>query len=140
LFLIFIFAEVKTAVVILSFYLFTLSLVPNLGGHELLKLPAFVIHFLEHKKENKEMTLFQFLEIHYLHGNVKDKDHDRDMTLPFKSGEACVSNGGIAFIPFTLPEFSFKSYTIAVEKILFTEVSLVSFQSLSAIWQPPKVS
>ena len=132
--------KVKTAVVILSIYFFTLSLVPNFGGHELLKLPAFVIHFLEHKKENKDITLFEFLEIHYMHGNVKDKDYNRDMTLPFKSGDACLTSLAIAFIPFSIPKFSFKSYPILVEKILFAEVSVASFQSLSNIWQPPKVS
>jgi hypothetical protein len=138
--LIFIFVNVKTSVVILSVYFFTLSLVPNFGGHELLKLPAFVIHFLEHKKENRDITLLEFLDIHYMHGNVKDKDYDRDMTLPFKSGDVCLTCSAIAFIPFSIPKFSFKSFTTVVEKLLFSEVSVASFQSLSNIWQPPKVS
>jgi hypothetical protein len=62
------------------------------------------------------------------------------MTLPFKSGDVCLTCSAIAFIPFSIPKFSFKSFTTVVEKLLFSEVSVASFQSLSNIWQPPKVS
>jgi hypothetical protein len=117
-----------------------LSLAPNFGGHELLKLPAFIKHFIEHKKENKNITLIEFMHIHYAQGNVMDKDHDRDMQLPFKSEEACLPAGSVAFVPFSIPEFSFHSYPVVINQIPVTDVSFESFQSLSNIWQPPKAA
>ncbi len=131
---------VKITTVLFSIYLFLLSLAPNFGGHELLKLPAFVMHFMEHKKENKEITLFEFMRIHYLQGNVMDKDRDHDMKLPFKSEEACLPTGTIAFVPVSIPHFSFPSYVLVINEIPVTDISFESFQSLSNIWQPPKAA
>lgn len=106
----------------------------------MLKLPAFVKHFIEHKRENNAITLLEFMRIHYAHGNVMDKDHDRDMQLPFKSDEACLPIGSIAFVPISIPDFSFQSYPVVVNEFPVTDVSFESFQSLSNIWQPPKAA
>ena len=130
----------KTTTVFFSFYLFLLSLAPNFGGHELLKLPAFVKHFIEHKQENKNITLLEFMRIHYMQGNIIDKDHDRDMKLPFKSEDACLPIGSIAFVPVSIPDFSFQSYPVIIHEIPVSDVSFESFQSLSNIWQPPKAT
>lgn len=117
-----------------------LSLAPDFGGHEFLKLPAFAVHFMEHKKTDRNITLMEFIRIHYMKGNVMDKDHDRDMQLPFKSEDACLPVGSIAFIPNFHSEFSFKSFPVVINEITVIEISFESFQSLNNIWQPPKHS
>lgn len=117
-----------------------LSLAPNFGGHEFLKLPAFISHFIEHKMENKNITLMQFMHIHYMQGNIMDDDHDRDMSLPFKTEDVCIPAGVVAFLPVSIPEYSFKPHAVVLGKIPVTNDSFVSFQSLSNIWQPPKAA
>ncbi len=52
---------------------------------ELLKLPALIGHFAEHRQENPRMTVLSFVILHYFSGDVRDADYERDMQLPFKS-------------------------------------------------------
>lgn len=51
--------------------------------HQLLKIPLLVQHLLEHKAENKELTIVQFIALHYF--SDTSNDDDRDMRLPFKT-------------------------------------------------------
>lgn len=104
---------------------------------QLVKLPLLVEHFAEHKKEDKDLNLWQFLRMHYANGNPKDADYDKDMQLPFKTSDD-VSIGAGAYI-------TSASYAI-VEKPLYFEVksyfisneSFLSAAHLSSIWQPPR--
>ncbi len=52
--------------------------------HQLLKLPALVEHLREHRAEWPDLTLWEFLAIHYDRDAPIDEDHDHDMKLPFK--------------------------------------------------------
>lgn len=45
-------------------------------------------HFHEHKRENKNVSFWGFLKLHYLPGHPDDKDDDDDMQLPFKNQES----------------------------------------------------
>jgi hypothetical protein len=103
-----------------------------------LKLPLLVEHFNQHQKENKNITIFSFLEIHYTQGSPKDADYDQDMKLPFKTFNNCnftnISNCC------TLP------YQAKLQNIYFIKKNnnlrdysfLYSSASLNTIWQPPK--
>jgi hypothetical protein len=51
---------------------------------ELFKLPKLIAHFTEHRTLNQNIGIFDFLSMHYLGNDPNDKDHDRDMQLPFK--------------------------------------------------------
>lgn len=66
---------------------------------QLVKLPAFVNHFKEHKTQNKDLTIWQFLCIHYAHGNVKDADYEEDMKLPFKTHLNCFIQTNVVVPP-----------------------------------------
>lgn len=66
----------------LLLFIFTASSTP-LG--ELLKLPALIGHFREHRIESPEMTVIGFIVLHYFSGDVRDADYERDMQLPFKT-------------------------------------------------------
>lgn len=75
--------------------------------------------------------------MHYLNGDVKDADYERDMQLPFKTR----SNYQISSVAFILP-----APVTAVEPPVYYQLSenvpsddtFTSSQFLSAIWQPPK--
>lgn len=98
-------------------------------------------HFIEHKNENKNLTLWQFLCIHYAHGNVKDADYDKDMKLPFKTSENFAFSICIPAPPQANINFSFKEfYASRIKKQFFTQDFLFSSYYLSNIWQPPRVA
>ena len=55
--------------------------------HQILKFPVFVQHYFEHQAEDPNITLSQFIVLHYFSGNPVDDDYARDMQLPFKSND-----------------------------------------------------
>ena len=113
------------------------SLAPNFGGSELLKLPALVQHYFQHYELNKQISIGEFIQMHYLEDKGPDSDYQQDMQLPFKSMEAML-HSHIVVAPFSLPEFKFKPVAIKVEKLFMPASLPILFQSLSNIWQPPK--
>lgn len=108
--------------------------------HQLLKAPLLVEHYFEHKKENKGITIISFLELHYLNGNVFDKDYEKDMKLPFKSAqETCYSQ--VLIIPtssFEIPPAHLFSLEVNSKGMIQKSQVLIS-NYFSSIWQPPKI-
>ncbi len=122
----------------LSAYLFLLVyLFANTELHELAKVGAFVAHFAEHQKENKDITLIEFVKIHYLSGNVMDADYEQDMKLPFKTTD-CSNSSPTHTIP--LPVFFVFQPDVLIKSAglpLYDQSALPS-SHLADIWQPPK--
>ncbi|MCX6182126.1 MAG: hypothetical protein NT150_09385 [Bacteroidetes bacterium] len=71
------------AISLLSLYLLTLT---EVG--QLIKLPLLVDHFIEHKEKDQNLSLLDFLAMHYSHSHTPDAD---DLKLPFKSHNGCIS-------------------------------------------------
>ena len=46
---------------------------------EVLKIPALIEHYQEHKSENKNISIIGFIALHYLSGSQKDSDYEKDM-------------------------------------------------------------
>jgi len=103
-----------------------------------LKLPVIFQHFQEHQRENKSITLLEFLDMHYMHGSPNDEDHDRDMQLPFKSSDDCITAFGAIFIPFSLQIAVSRPVIFSSPKIFGWEDQCLHATYLSSIWQPPK--
>lgn len=107
---------------------------------ELLKLPEFLTHLEEHRSENPELSLLDFIDIHYLHGNVKDDDYEEDMKLPFKEYNGCVTSilmdqpTCLEWQAPCLQYFSLSDYTL-----LYFNASIWKSLNLNRIWQPPKL-
>ncbi len=97
-----------------------------------------VQHFIEHKKENKDITFLGFIDMHYAHGSPKDADYDEDMKLPFKS----IVNSSLATLTFCSPIPFFKLNPKIYFKETKKQVSTYSFTYsaifFTSIWQPPK--
>jgi hypothetical protein len=105
---------------------------------QVIKLPALVQHFMEHRAEKADMSFADFLAMHYLHGSPKDDDYDKDMQLPFKTIEyaASITADIIPAQPFS-----------ALQPVAFINTSYPSLRNSSIrfnhtadIWQPPKFS
>jgi hypothetical protein len=121
--------------IIAGFLLFTF-LFTQTELHQLLKFPMLVEHYLEHRAANRNISVSVFLAMHYLNDSPADKDHDRDMQLPFKSTDCCAAAVTFAFsfdsaIYIPLPD------VITIEHPSFTRAEYPSAQT-AEIWQPPR--
>lgn len=129
------FARLKkiVAISLLSVYLLSTTEL-----YQLLKLPSLVHHFVEHKQENKDLTLWGFLYIHYAHDIAKDSDYDKDMKLPFKTHDGCTNS--------TISAFTAHNFSTEISKPVINESKIfpiyleefAAYSFLSKIWQPPK--
>lgn len=104
---------------------------------QLQKAPVLVAHYQEHQKLTPEISLTQYLVLHYLNGTVKDADYERDMQLPFKTLDIVTSSTPL-LIPASFPDIDF---TLPVPAHVHGTVLNEGFHSsryLSSIWQPPR--
>ena len=97
-----------------------------------------VEHFTEHREENRNMTLWQFLYVHYAMGDVKDSDYDKDMKLPFKTHDNCVSSFTNVYLPSAKVSIE-KPIQFLQKKSFASKGQFLLTSFLSNIWQPPRV-
>lgn len=96
-------------------------------------------HYFEHKETNSDLSLSQFIFIHYGQVDVRDEDYDRDMQLPFKT-DNCLAHAIQISVPETTPVITTPPSADVVRKYLMLPTnSLLDFYTAS-IWQPPKFS
>ncbi len=93
-------------------------------------------HYMEHKKQNPNLTVLEFLSIHYQGPDVFDADYAKDMKLPFKS-HANISS--VVFYPLiqeykTIQKVNFTHKKQNLYTYYFSYLSI----SLSSVWQPPR--
>lgn len=101
-------------------------------------MPLLVEHFVEHREENTEMTLWQFLYLHYATDHGQDADYSKDMQLPFKTHDNCMA---------TVINLHLPSQKIGVSEPLqcmenkFPKLAEQFLHSsfLASIWQPPRI-
>lgn len=119
-------------ILLLLVYVFTAT-----ECRELFKLPVLIEHYSEHKSRNSNLSLFDFINLHYLsleqHGNEDAHDHQ----LPFKAHENCHSiSSAIAGIP-EQPVSLAAAYT-HLEKTKIVHPNFLYASYSASIWQPPK--
>lgn len=85
-----------------AIFLMSLYLISTTECYQLLKLPAFIVHFIRHSNEDPNTTLSSFIKMHYAEEMVYDDDWQQDMQLPFKTHEDLLS-----VIPATCPPPAF---------------------------------
>jgi hypothetical protein len=106
----------------LVIFFISLYLVSTTEAYQLLKLPAFVFHFIQHSEQDPAMSLTDFLLMHYAEEQVLDADWQQDMQLPFKSHEDIFSTMSVVhFIP---------NFQLTISR---TELLLVQ-------WQAPRIN
>jgi hypothetical protein len=123
------------SILFLSIYLFSVFQIS-----EFIKLPLLVEHFVEHQREDPKLQLWDFLCMHYAHGEVKDADYDKDMRLPFKSHHSGCSCSVITFLaPIQTFNFEYKTFLKERKKPSFGYTFSFISNFHSSIWQPPKI-
>jgi len=100
---------------------------------QLLKLPKLIEHVKAH-----QLSIWEFLCIHYGQGNVIDSDYNEDMKLPFKAENNTLALTSSAYFPL----LSIISIIVPAQ---FTEKNayavtepFIHSSYLSNIWQPPR--
>lgn len=56
----------------------------SLSLQHVFKVPVLVAHFFEHRQRGMDITVLDFLSMHYWGNDINDNDQARDMELPFK--------------------------------------------------------
>jgi hypothetical protein len=122
-----------TAILLLTAFLFSTTEL-----HQLLKLPVVFEHFADHRKENKNISFLQFLDMHYMHGSPRDKDYREDMKLPFKTADNCTATVSPVLIPQLAQALAIPVIFSAETKLHIFDAGFNTSSYLSSIWQPPK--
>lgn len=117
----------------LSTYLFSAT-----EFKQLLKLPLLVEHFIEHKEENKLITFWEFLTLHYKTTNVKDADYEKDMKLPFKSQTGLFSSIIIFHLFPNFDNLLNNIFPTSKKSYVITSEHFIDSSAVCSIWQPPK--
>jgi len=109
----------------------------NTELHELTKMGAFINHYKEHRQENRDLTLIDFIIIHYFSGNIVDADYAQDMQLPFKTVDC---SNSIPTVTLPLPEFFDFNPSVLIKSRALPpyDQSVLPSSHLDDIWQPPK--
>ncbi len=107
--------------------------------YQLLKMPILIEHYIQHKSQNNNITLFKFLKMHYDHP-IKDADYEQDQKLPF------IVHSEHLVVVFTVTprlNIEFKTHDfplVSQEKIIAYDDLFLDVDHFNAIWQPPKFS
>ena len=107
---------------------------------QLLKFPVLVEHYVEHKEKNPEISIVDFLVLHYnnhLENHPHDDDYDQDQKLPFIVHTDVLS---FCFV-YTAPlSFDIKGVfpVNRKSKVLSFDDNFSENNFLSSIWQPPR--
>ncbi|QOW09280.1 hypothetical protein Q73A0000_02355 [Kaistella flava (ex Peng et al. 2021)] len=103
------------------------------------KLPNLIEHYISHKIENPDISVFAFLKMHYLDEQKIDKDYDQDMKLPFKTHDLS-SISIVLNIPPEKTTFTLQHQSIYVDVSSSFSYSEKFYPSVfQKIWEPPKI-
>lgn len=83
------------------FFIFLLVVIAlnSFSLQHLFKLPILFVHYQEHQQRGTDITVMEFLSMHYWGTDINDDDQARDMELPFKKVEISQSALSVFFQP-----------------------------------------
>lgn len=106
-------------------------------SYQVLKFPVIVQHFREHKKIDKNIGFFQFLDMHYLHGSPRDSDYERDMQLPFKRSNHHFTQAPVHIKDLATTTVAPVFFGKSTQYVILDDNSKISLHP-SSIFQPPR--
>ncbi|MCG2793518.1 MAG: hypothetical protein L6262_08240 [Weeksellaceae bacterium] len=126
---------------VFALFFLTTYLISTTELSQLLKFPTLVEHYIEHKEQNPQISVIQFLVLHYEGSHSKNrhhnKDYDEDQKLPF------IIHSDVLNFCFVHPQPVFfesfhKIVMVESSKVMSFDDSFLSNHFLSTIWQPPR--
>ncbi|RFS19667.1 hypothetical protein DVR12_21420 [Chitinophaga silvatica] len=126
---------------LLAITFLTIYMISTTELSQLLKFPVLVEHYFEHKEINPEMSITDFLALHYegnhLENHPHNYDYEQDKKLPFMTHNHVLA---CSFVVSQPVHFEMKTKFVAhqKEKIIAADDFLLNNDFHSSIWQPPK--
>lgn len=102
--------------------------------HELMRLPLLVLHYVEHSSSAPELSLQDFLAMHYQTSGTHD---NTDASLPFKHD--CASSSSVPLVS-SIEFFTIPSPESNTQVQYSLERTSHPCSIPSSVWQPPKRS
>jgi hypothetical protein len=124
----------------ISISLLSVYLISTTELYQLLKIPFFVEHYIEHKGLNHNLTVWEFMTLHYFGDDLRDDDDAKDMQLPFKSNDGYITLNILAFFaePVSILYLPADAVAISLTTCTIYEKVFIPSSYSSSIWQPPK--
>lgn len=124
----------KKATAILFLFVFMLT---TAHISEFFKLNRFVKHYTEHIAEEPGMSMWEFITMHYMNGDVKDDDYKKDLQLPFKDlANQCHTN---ITLDQPVAAINLKPDIKTISKNFeLKDLSIPTNNYTKTIWQPPR--
>ena len=107
--------------------------------NEIFQIGQLVSHFQDHETENPEMTIWAFIQMHYINESVVDEDYAEDMKLPFKTSEK-ISGPIVAKIFQESLGQTTLSFEDSASFVDFFKSQFLAQDIARNIWQPPRLS
>ncbi len=106
--------------------------------YQLLKFPQLVMHLIEHKNQNKDLNVYCFLFMHYMHEIAADNDSEKDMKLPFKVDEKDITADISIIQHYNYCELLTNPFCANATTFIFKDELFIPSSFMSNIWQPPR--
>lgn len=126
---------------ILTYIFISLYLIGTTELSQLLKIGYLIEHYIEHKNVNDQLSVLEFIDIHYVQPTKIDDDYQEDMQLPFKT-----HNDSHAFASSNSYFENKQEYSISTPFIeysanhkTYVNPNTIS-QYLDEIFQPPRIA
>lgn len=105
--------------------------------HQLWKFPFLIQHYWHHQKEDRSLSFFAFLKIHYVNReHPNDNDDKEDNELPFKS----VNNISHIDTPLIVKNFkAIENYYLADKPSTYYPEANLHHRTF-AIFHPPRIA
>ena len=107
--------------------------------NEMFQIGQLVSHFQDHEAENPDMTIWAFIQMHYINETIVDEDYAEDMKLPFKTSEKLSGPIVAKILPELFDQFAF-SFEDAASYVEFFGNQFIPKDITRNIWQPPRLS
>ena len=106
--------------------------------HDFAKLPRLAEHYQEHRNKSPEVSLLDFLNLHYGSeaASHDQEEHQEHTGLPFKSADCTFTHTVIVMPLFKTPEINSFSFGITYSNFYHSAHSSSFSQS---VWQPPRI-
>ena len=120
-----------------SILLLTVLLLNSSEFDQLVKIPALISHYLEHKETDKDLSFAAFIVLHYQSDYSQDHSDSKHHDLPFKSHE-CHSLSTLMVMDYH-PVFNLPLFAQMDNNKVDMVPAFYNSENVASIWQPPQV-
>ncbi|WGQ12196.1 hypothetical protein QG516_11165 [Pedobacter gandavensis] len=126
---------------VLTIFFLSTYLISTTELSQLLRFPLLVEHYFEHKEKNPQISVMEFLVLHYegnhLENHPHDDDYDQDQKLPFIAHTDFLNFCFVVTPPFSF-EIEARPPVNREAKVVLYNDTFSDNNFLSSIWHPPR--